>query len=104
MTLEELIKALEAEPKSKVVRNGFRNPHSYRGSYENLAFSPCEEVCVGAMLAAARSAYGAAFTGYKGGTCIMGPYTPVYLAEWGQCGEEIGPTLLRYILGAEARP
>lgn len=98
MRLGELIEALEAAPPNHVVPHGFRNPHSYRGYYDQLAFEPCDNITVHDMLAEARSALSSTFTGWKGGEFAMDEHTECWLANHGCCGEEIGPTLLRYML------
>lgn len=99
MVLEDLIAFLAARDPAIVVPLGFHEPHSYRGYYEQLAFEPLENTTVGAMLACARSAFGQTFEGYKGGSYTMGKYTTVNLSEYGTTGEEIGPVLLRYMVG-----
>lgn len=99
MTLGELIERLEQAPRDQVVPLGFNNPHSYRGYYEDLAFEPAENVTVGEMLDAARSALGKTFEGYKGGDYTMHEYTDVWLASYSFTGESIGPVLLDYMLG-----
>ena len=99
MTLGGLIKFLSRENADIVVPLGFTHAHSYRGSYDNLAFEPAENVTVGVMLACARGALGRTFTGWKGGEYTMDEYTDVWLAEEGTTGEGIGPTLLRYMVG-----
>ncbi|SEG44673.1 hypothetical protein SAMN04489712_105264 [Thermomonospora echinospora] len=105
MTLGELIAALEAADPTKVAPNGFANPHSYRGYYEDLAFEPARNITIGAMLAAARSAVGTTYQGWKGGDYTMTADTDVWLADEGYCGETLGPTLLRLILeGAQDAP
>ncbi len=97
MTLSELIAALEkAEP--GVLREGFGNPHSYRGYYECVAFEPQARVTVQSCLDAAREALGSRYEGYKGGEFKMKEYTDVYIAHYGCCGDEIGDRLLRYML------
>lgn len=99
MTLGELIKALEAEDPNLVLPTGFHRPHSYRGYYDELAFEPAEDITIAAMLAAARSALNATFTGYKGGDYVMGEYTSCWLSGYGTAsGESIGPTLLRLMI------
>lgn len=83
MTLGELIEALEAMPEGAQVAN-LRNPHSYRGYYEDLAFElseglrPAEE-----LLAECQAAMGKAFHGYKGGEYVMGERTPVWVSGYG---------------------
>lgn len=102
MMLGELIDALEAAVKAwgpnRIPRLGFRNPHSYRGVYVDLAFEPAEDVTLGEMLAAARGAVGATYTGWKGGEFTMTRETDVHLAEIGCGGEEIGPHFLALML------
>lgn len=99
MTLAELITALEAADPERVCPIGFADPHSYRGNCRYLAFEPAANVTVADMLASARSANGTTYEGWKGGDYTMGPSTNVHLATRGECGEEIGPVLLRYMLG-----
>ena len=106
MTLGELIEALEKADQSLVVPIGFCNPHSYRGYYDELAFEPMENVSVASMLAAAKSALGETYRGWKGGDFRMDKYTPVWLSREGEgdmelTGETIGPTLLYLMLSAK---
>lgn len=104
MYLKELIEALEAvEDKAAVLPIGFAGPHSYRGYYDQLAFEPAANVTVQSMLDAAKSAMGRTFTGYKGGEFVMGEYTDCWLADYGCCGETIGPMLLRFMLSSARR-
>lgn len=98
MILRELIEYLEKEDQNKIVTMGFSNPHSYRGIYRELAFEPTINIAVSDMLKAAKSAMGETYTGYKGGDFTMNEYTNVHLAEYGNCGEEIGYILLNYML------
>lgn len=99
MYLPELIEELKKHDKDKVIKKGFSSPHSWRGDYSELAFEPEENTTVGAMLKCAEDSLGKTFTGYKGGEFKMGEYTEVYLAEYSTCGEELGPTLLSFMLG-----
>lgn len=101
MSLEDLIAELKKHDPNKRVKLGFCCPHSYRGSYECLAFEPYEDASVGAMLTLATSALGQIFYGYKGGEYRMGPWSRVYLANLNESGEELGPTLLKYMLADE---
>ena len=98
MTLGELILRLQEEDPEKIIVCGFDAPHSYRGYYDELAFEPCAPAKVGEMLAAAKSAVGATFEGWKGGEFTMHEYTDVWLAVMGSCGEQLGPRLLGYML------
>jgi hypothetical protein len=104
MHLKQLIETLEKHDPAKRVPLGFGRPHSYRGYYSDLAFEPVENTTVGGMLTAARSAMGATYTGYKGGEYQMDEWTTCWLANYGDCGEGIGPVLLRYMLGEVERP
>jgi hypothetical protein len=98
--LGELIARLAAEPdQDRRVPVGFHEPHSYRGDYWDLAFEVAHDVTVGEMLAAARSALGATFQGWKGGDFTMGKHTSVWLVtEAGDCGESLGAVLLSLLL------
>jgi hypothetical protein len=98
MNLRDLISTLESHPQDLIVREGFRNPHSYRGYYSELAFEPDENVAVRSMLDCARSALGATFVGWKGGEYLMHEYVTVYLANQGECGEELSGRWLRAML------
>ncbi len=98
MTLGQLIERLERADKGKIVKSGFNNPHSYMGYYEDLAFEPCQNISVLEMLECARSALGQTFEGYKGGEFRMDEHTEVHIACYGCCGDEIGPTILEYML------
>jgi len=101
VTLDELIEMLEAEDPNRIVPLGFRNPHSYRGCYGDVAFEPTTAVPIGEMLTAARSAVGSSYGGWKGGSYTMTAYTCCWLAMEGDASDEnIGPTLLRLMLTA----
>jgi len=77
-SLGELITRLREEPDpSRRLSMGFRNPHSYRGFYEQLAFEVAENVTVGEMLTIAEPALGATYQGWKGGDYTMRDYTDV---------------------------
>ena len=99
MTLREIIEILEKQPQDKVLPYGFANPHSYRGYYDQVGFEPARDIKVADMLTAVKSAVGATFQGYKGGDFEMTEHTDCHLAWYGICGEEIGPTLMTYIIG-----
>jgi hypothetical protein len=89
MTLGKMIESLKSMPESKEIK-GIGTLHSYRGYYSDLAFDheagkkPVVEVlnmCLDAM--------GKVFQGYKGGDYVMGELTPLWMAEYGCCGERI---------------
>ena len=106
LTLGELIERLRAEPnQAKRVRVGLAEPHSYRGYYDQLAFEPTPNVTVAEMLAAAESALGATFQGYKGGDYVMREYTDTWIAHWGESGgETVGALLLDRMLADVVGP
>lgn len=104
MVLNELITALAAEDPGTLVPNGFGNPHSWRGSYYELAFEPESNVTVADMLEAARSADGATYTGWKGGDFTMNGNSDCYLAVEGSCGDELTPALLAVMLAVGTVP
>lgn len=98
MTLGELIDWLEKQDQTLIVKDGFGSPHSDRGSYDELAFTPEPKTTIGEMLSYAKSAEGCVFEGWKGGDFLMTRETPVYIGECGTCGEEITQTHLKYWL------
>lgn len=96
MVLGELIKWLESQDPDAVVKDGFSTPHSDRGYYEDLAFTPEPTAKIGDMLSHAKSAVNAVFTGWKGGDYTMFEHTDVHIGEYGDCGEEITSIHLKY--------
>jgi len=95
-TLGDLIRWLETQDEDLIVKDGFSSPHSDRGSYEELAFTPEAEARLGDMLASAKSAVGATFIGWKGGEFTMKDYTSVYIGKYGECGDPITPIHFKY--------
>lgn len=95
--LTELIEELEKIPHDTPISFGFGEPMSYRGYYEELAFEPKQNTLIAEMLANAKSALGATFTGYKGGEYTMGAFSDCYIAEYGtSAGDKIGMTIINY--------
>jgi hypothetical protein len=89
MTLGKLIERLEAMPADTLI-DGLHDEHSYRGYYSDLAFTPCaERVSAGALLALCCGAMGQVYEGYKGGDFVMGARTPVWIANYGDCGRKL---------------
>lgn len=79
---------------------GFSTPHSYRGYYEDLAFTWEAPTTVGRMLAAAQSAIGTTYHGWKGGDYRMHECSKCWLVRHiGETGETLGPVLLAYMTG-----
>lgn len=98
MTLGDLIDWLSEQDPDLVVKDGFSTPHSDRGSYDELAFTPVPEARLGDMLEHAKSADGDTFTGWKGGHFKMGRQTSVYIGEHGAHGEAITSGHFKYWL------
>ena len=89
MTLGKIIDRLTQMP-PKTMIDAIEYPHSYRGYYCDLAFERGE----GRMLASdalilCKDAMGEIFEGYKGGDYQMGRNTPVWIADYGSCGQKI---------------
>lgn len=100
MTLDGLIRALEEADQSYTAPIGLGRPHSHRGDYSQLAFSPAENVSVSEMLGHARDALGSTFFGWKGGEFVMHGYVYCYLDHEGEAdGDRIGPALMAYMTG-----
>lgn len=106
MILRELIRTLEEADPDLILPDGFHDPHSYRGYYEQLAFQPARHVKVSDMLADARSAVGTMYQGYKGGDYLMTEHSVVNIAPYGQSseGDAISPRLLRLMLNQGYKP
>lgn len=64
---------------------------SYRGYYSDLAFDEvvAGTITVGDFLKECMKALGETFTGYKGGEFLMDEQTPLWVAEYGNCGRAI---------------
>ena len=89
MTLGGMIAALEAMPDNAVVAN-LDAAHSYRGYYSDLAFSQQDGVrSASSLLGLCRAAMGVVMEGYKGGDFQMGAMTPVWVANYGDCGKKL---------------
>lgn len=102
MNLGELIEMLGKCDPNHVVKWGFGRPHSWRGSYNELAFDPAKNVTIGSMLENARSALGETFTGWKGGEYVMDEHTPIHLDFDGNCMDNVEWIfLLRYMTGCD---
>lgn len=99
LTLGGIIARLEREDPNRVLPIGFANPHSYRGYYDQLAFEPVADITVGDVLAAAKSAVGVTFEGYKGGEFLMTESTDCWISPHGESADNrIGPLLLDLML------
>lgn len=88
MKLKDLIAWLEKQPQDAVVINGFGYAHSYRGYYEDLAFTPVSVTTVEEMLSNANKAIGSVFQGWKGGGYHMNGDTRCWIAYEGSTVDE----------------
>ena len=88
MTLGRLIQILENMDPKKVIYNGFGEPHSYRGYYDQVSFRPMGPKTVKELLKSAKSAVGKTFGGWKGGEFQMTLGTDVWFAEQGNVMEQ----------------
>lgn len=83
LTLGRLIAHLKTLSLTDIV-NAPAHPHSYRGYYDELAFSGRSKVTVRAALYHMEELIGAHFTGYKGGDFFMSEATPLWWANYGE--------------------
>lgn len=111
LTLGQVIDTLAAIPdQDRVVSPAFGAPHSDRGYYRDVAFTPVESATVAEMLAHARSAVGETFQGWKGGDFTMSRSTDCWINVYGDCDDDEGglhEERLAKMLGApvaESRP
>jgi hypothetical protein len=95
LTLGDLIKSLEeaSDLNREVKYADGKSPHdahSYRGYYSDLAFDDGpQSIKAHELLKAARGWIGKTFEGYKGGDYVMDADTPLWRAEYGDCGDAI---------------
>lgn len=89
LTLGKLIAELEKMPTDTSLPY-LMDPHSYRGYYEDLAFELWPgTTTAGELLAICNYADGRRFSGYKGGEFKMHCDTPLWVADYGCCGEKL---------------
>jgi hypothetical protein len=97
--LGDIIERLEQEDPELTLPVGWEHPHSWRGSYSQLAFELVQRpTTVGELLTVTRSAVGATYTGWKGGEFTMGSYSGVYLAEEGTTGDALSMPYLDLLI------
>jgi len=96
MTLDDFVSALDAisnvdKPAWFDFGSAPGSFASYRGYYDQLALSYVagseQTLSVISLLAQARTAIGSRFTGYKGGTFVMGPDTPLWASNYGDVSD-----------------
>jgi hypothetical protein len=94
--LKDLIEWLEKQDPKAHVPHGFGSPDSFRGIYDDLAFEPKEDACIGDMLNHARNALGSTYEGFHGGEFFMHEYTTCWISEYGTSHNAtcIGSTVL----------
>lgn len=95
MNLGQLRSFLEKYPSDRMVENGFDNPHSYRGYYDQVAFEPCYNTTVGEMLECVNKALSESFYGWKGGVFEYNEDTLVYFAYHGSVQDDDMRTLVK---------
>ena len=81
INLGGIITVLRTVDPTLVLRAGFRGAFSYRGYYQDLAFLYGANVTVAESLACAQAAVHAVYTGYKGGSYLMGVKTTCWLVD-----------------------
>ena len=64
---------------------GITTPHSYRGNYADLAFTPNGNWTVKDLFNSLTSIKGTEFTGWKGGEYLMDNDTPIWISNVGEC-------------------
>ena len=99
-TLGDLIGAIEETRRGCVLRDDQRvhfdfvnlfptSPLSYRGFYDHLALGYStggEAPFSWHLLAVLKECVGSAFDGYRGGSYVARLDTPLWVANWGECG------------------
>lgn len=89
MTLGQLIDILSGMEDNAQVAN-LCNPHSYRGYYDDIAFTLGEGTRNASdLLYTCEKVMGRVLEGYKGGDYLMGETTPVWIANYGCTGEKL---------------
>lgn len=88
MNLKDLRFFLEEQPRDKICKYGFNNPHSYRGYYDEVAFEPASDVSIQSMLDCVDDALTEEFEGWKGGIYEYDLSTNVHIAYKGICSYE----------------
>ena len=94
VTLGELIEFIDKLPSLTTVKfsNGSypSSVDSYRGYYSDLAIEPSsKKINVEDFLVMLRDSLGKTFMGYKGGDFLMEENTPLWMANYSECGEAV---------------
>lgn len=93
LTLGQIIKWVETQPEGQCFY-GLHMPHSYRGYYQCLAFTPSPETLSKAELLHRLRKGEGAYDGYKGGIYRMTFDTECYLARYSETGT---PMCMRWL-------
>ncbi len=97
MRLEEYIQTLKGFDPNLKLEKGLSNPHSWRGSYDQLSFEIVDNITIGEMLKVAEGCIGKIFYGWKGGEYLMDQYSQINVeVESGKCSS--GATLFSWFL------
>ncbi len=89
MTVGDLFLSLGLLPNSAILSQGLKNPHSYRGDYEQLAFEPCGEMTVADVIEVIEEGLLDTHAGYKGGAYKMSEDSDVFVAFEGCTGSSM---------------
>ena len=86
MKIKQVLAELEKLPIGLQLKNGFCNPHSYRGYNDILSFEPAmnRSLCVVEVLEIVKGSLGKTFGGWKGGEYLMTDQSDVVFAFKGQ--------------------
>ncbi len=89
MTISKLLERLN-ELDDETLIEGLSDPHSYRGYYSDLALEPGpEKVAVRELKESVSEVLGTELCGYKGCDFLMAKDTPVWVANYGCCGQKL---------------
>lgn len=80
MKIEQLYDILNQFPDNKICKNGFSNPHSYRGYYNEASVEPANNVSIADMKHTVDQLLSETFIGYKGGEYQYDCDTEVHLS------------------------
>lgn len=88
LSAQEIIDRIEKLPESTILKIGLAYPHSYRGYYDELAFTPViEDTPILEFINSLKDALNKSYNGYKGGEYTMTEDTTVWLTEYGSSSE-----------------
>lgn len=88
-TIGKLLLTLKNEEKETVVIGVSSKGDSYRGYYTDFALYPGNTTVEELQVYLEDSILGKTFEGYKGGDYVMDEDTPIWCADYGNCGKPI---------------